>query len=264
MNLVHGTPVMLTNTDGNAVWEATFAPFGEPVSLNEDPDGDGTAVTMNIRMPGQYFDAETGLNYNWHRFYDPAVGRYAQAETPINEVSAANGYRYADNSPLKAYDVTGENGCGGRNQCSALSAGESAWIQALKNLVPNPCDPVPNPCSVEPILQLCPDLGHPAEHQGPSRRNRGLCYINLDTHTYTSGGRRNAVYLACGIDHEYCELSGMSDCDSYNHQIDCIEKNLKPVPIDVECRRDYACDPLKPLPPYCPKTSDITGPSTGR
>ena len=62
VNRVHGdqlgTPVMLTNTDGNAVWEATFAPFGETVSVNEDPDGDGTAVTMNIRLPGQYFDAE--------------------------------------------------------------------------------------------------------------------------------------------------------------------------------------------------------------
>ncbi len=107
MNLVHGTPIMLTDTDGNAVWEATFAPFGETVSVNEDPDGDGTAVTMNIRLPGQYFDAETGLNYNWHRFYDPAVGRYVQAEEPIFDYSELQPFKYANNNPLAESDIRG-------------------------------------------------------------------------------------------------------------------------------------------------------------
>ena len=38
------------------------------------------AVVNNLRFPGQYFDAETGLHYNYFRDYDPAVGRYVQSD----------------------------------------------------------------------------------------------------------------------------------------------------------------------------------------
>jgi len=34
----------------------------------------------NENLPGQYFDAETGLHYNWNRFYDPETGRYISAD----------------------------------------------------------------------------------------------------------------------------------------------------------------------------------------
>jgi len=33
-------------------------------------------ITNNLRFPRQYYDAETGLHYNWHRYYWPEVGRY--------------------------------------------------------------------------------------------------------------------------------------------------------------------------------------------
>ena len=38
------------------------------------------AITNNLRFPGQHFDAETGLHYNWHRFYDPSTGGYISAD----------------------------------------------------------------------------------------------------------------------------------------------------------------------------------------
>jgi len=59
-------------SDGAAVkvWSATHDPFGQ-ATVNDDVDGNGTAVTLNVRFPGQYYDQETGLHYNYFRYYDP-------------------------------------------------------------------------------------------------------------------------------------------------------------------------------------------------
>jgi len=70
-----GAPVLLTAANGTAVWAAEYAPFGQ-ATVNDDVDGDGNKVTCNLRFPEQYFDAESGLHYNWHRYYEPKSGRY--------------------------------------------------------------------------------------------------------------------------------------------------------------------------------------------
>jgi len=46
--------------------------FGESAPQT-DPDGDGTSFELNLRFPGQYFDAETGLHYNYFRDYEPGT-----------------------------------------------------------------------------------------------------------------------------------------------------------------------------------------------
>ncbi len=50
-----------------------WQPFGQPHSIT------GT-LTENRRFPGQWFQLEAGLHYNWHRHYDPTIGRYTQAD----------------------------------------------------------------------------------------------------------------------------------------------------------------------------------------
>jgi len=65
-----GTPQKITNSSGTVVWQATYSSFGKATV-----DGSST-ITNNLRFPGQYFDSETGLHYNFHRFYDPEMGRY--------------------------------------------------------------------------------------------------------------------------------------------------------------------------------------------
>jgi RHS repeat-associated protein len=89
-----GTPIRMTDGSQRTVWEAGYSAFGV-ASWNENPDGDGTTVTSNLRLPGQYFDAETGLNYNWHRYYAPELGRYLQpdplADMPSRPAPARRG-----------------------------------------------------------------------------------------------------------------------------------------------------------------------------
>ncbi len=46
----------------HVVWQTWHEPFGATVALNEDPDGDGTNVVLNLRFSRQYYDAETGLH----------------------------------------------------------------------------------------------------------------------------------------------------------------------------------------------------------
>jgi len=74
-----GAPVMMTDSSAEKVWEANYKPFGE-VEVDEDPDGDGKAIELNVRLPGQYYDKETGTYYNYYRDYDPSLGRYIQAD----------------------------------------------------------------------------------------------------------------------------------------------------------------------------------------
>jgi len=86
-------------------WDLNGSAFGEHAA-NQDPDADGTAVTFNLRFPGQYLDAETGLHYNYFRDYEPGVGRYVESD-PIGLWGGANTYAYALGSPLLFSDPRG-------------------------------------------------------------------------------------------------------------------------------------------------------------
>ncbi len=100
-----GTPQALTDANGRVVWTASYTPFGI-ATVNEDPDGDGIRVTNNFRLPGQYYDAETGLNYNYQRTYDPATGRYTQHD-PIGLNGGMNPFGYVGGNPVTGVDPYG-------------------------------------------------------------------------------------------------------------------------------------------------------------
>jgi RHS repeat-associated protein len=87
-----GTPMLMTDYAGSVVWQAEFKPFGEPLSVSG-------SITNNLRFPGQYYDSETGLNYNWFRYYDSKLGRYKETD-PIGIQKGQNHlYSYVGNSP---------------------------------------------------------------------------------------------------------------------------------------------------------------------
>lgn len=57
-------------------------------------------------LAGQYFDQETGLHYNYHRYYDPATGRYLTPD-PIGLAGGVNLFAYSYNNPLNLIDPWG-------------------------------------------------------------------------------------------------------------------------------------------------------------
>ena len=94
-----GTPQQLVDAQGTVVWQAAYLPYGEAKVLK-------ATVQNNLRFPGQYFDTETGLHYNWNRYYNPKTGRYITAD-PIGLAGGMNLYAYVGGNPVNAVDVEG-------------------------------------------------------------------------------------------------------------------------------------------------------------
>lgn len=95
-----GTPQRLIKSNGATVWWATYTAFGE---ASVDPD---SSIENNLRFPGQYYDQETGLHYNYFRDYDPSIGRYIQSD-PIGLEGGINTYAYVGGNPLSYIDPDG-------------------------------------------------------------------------------------------------------------------------------------------------------------
>lgn len=102
-----GTPRLVTNASQTIIWRWDSSPFGA-TDAQQDPDGDNQAFVLNLRFPGQYFDDETGLHYNYFRDYDPALGRYIESD-PIGLRGGINTYAYVSGSPVMMTDPEGKS-----------------------------------------------------------------------------------------------------------------------------------------------------------
>lgn len=100
-------PRVITDTADRVVWRWDSEPFGSDMA-NEDPSNLGT-FQYNLRFPGQYYDKETGLHYNYQRDgYDAATGRYTQSDPLGLFGGSLSTYGYANQNPLSFTDPTGE------------------------------------------------------------------------------------------------------------------------------------------------------------
>jgi RHS repeat-associated protein len=147
----------MRHSAGHVVWQWPYSGFGEepPVGLLTPT----TAITtttlawnatlglwmvatrsseLNLRYPGQYFDDESKLTYNYFRSYDALKGRYTQSD-PIGLAGGWNTYAYANGSPLKYIDPMG----------LATQAEIDAAIKTLRDNYPNDFPRVPT--SVTPF-----------------------------------------------------------------------------------------------------------------
>ena len=89
----------MTDATKAVVRAARYEPFGAVSAITG-------AAALNARFPGQWFQIEDGLAYNWHRTYDATLGRYTQAD-PLGFVDGPSVYGYAEQSPLVLSDRDG-------------------------------------------------------------------------------------------------------------------------------------------------------------
>ncbi|KRW62032.1 RHS repeat-associated core domain-containing protein [Pseudomonas sp. TTU2014-080ASC] len=97
------TPRLATNHAGQEVWRWKSNAFGEGSAV--EAPGSGLSA-INLRFPGQYYDSESGLYYNYFRDYDPQTGRYVESD-PMGLKAGLNTYGYVLGNPHRYTDPRG-------------------------------------------------------------------------------------------------------------------------------------------------------------
>ncbi len=98
-----GTPQLVTDARQQPVWQANYTAFGKASVSTEK-------ITLNLRLPGQYFDNETSHHYNYFRYYDWLTGRYLTSD-PIGLDGGMNTYSYVGGNPISFIDSLGLTLC---------------------------------------------------------------------------------------------------------------------------------------------------------
>ena len=83
---------MLTDAAGHTVWRGRYGAWG---GLEGEEKAEG--IHQPLRLQNQYCDEETGLHYNFFRYYDPVLGRFI-SQDPIGLAGGLNAYRFAPNA----------------------------------------------------------------------------------------------------------------------------------------------------------------------
>jgi RHS repeat-associated protein len=93
-----GTPQELTDCEGKVAWSAQYKAWGQAKeAISEAAYKAG--IRNPIRFQGQYFDEETGLHYNRHRYYNPNTAGYL-TQDPIRFFGGHNFYKYGPNPTM--------------------------------------------------------------------------------------------------------------------------------------------------------------------
>ncbi|HUD43666.1 MAG TPA: RHS repeat-associated core domain-containing protein [Dokdonella sp.] len=104
-----GTPRVAADPATNA-WRWRWNFFGTAFGEHAPTVPASGALALDLRYPGQAYDAETGLHYNYFRDYEPGTGRYIESD-PIGLNGGLNTYRYSYVNPLVFFDKNGLSPC---------------------------------------------------------------------------------------------------------------------------------------------------------
>ena len=113
----------ITNASGAVVDHLDYDGFGNVINETSQTNGD------RYKWTGREFDSETGLQYNWARYYDPKTGRWTSSDPLSFAAGDTNLYRYVANASTGATDPTG------------LKSKEE-WQQEAQQLLGGATDPI--------------------------------------------------------------------------------------------------------------------------
>ena len=183
-----GTPRVLTDNNASVVWSALYTAFGQAQISVE-------TVTNPHRLPGQYYDPETGLHYNYHRYYNPNTGRYLTPD-PIGLEGGVNLYGYVGNDPINKKDPSGlfATPCTPGTECIKCD------FAALFTESPKKICADPNQCKacVECVAAVVGSLGHNTPPACGEFSPLFLTQMNVFRNIATMGTGMNAVSANSG------------------------------------------------------------------
>ena len=86
-----GVPREMTDSQGKLIWKGRYDAWGQLIH-DSNRHAQGT-MHQPFRLQNQYFDQETGLHYNFLRYYEPTLGRFI-TQDPIGLMGGMNLYRF--------------------------------------------------------------------------------------------------------------------------------------------------------------------------
>ncbi|SJN58281.1 Putative deoxyribonuclease RhsC [Vibrio ruber DSM 16370] len=121
-----GTPLEITDATGAVAWSVDYHSYGNVAYQRK------AEIVSPLRFQGQYYDAETGLHYNRHRYYSPSTGRFITPD-PIGLAGGLNNYQYVKNptgwiDPLGLSQCVGD--CPGANDPNGTNGGNAPNVVA--------------------------------------------------------------------------------------------------------------------------------------
>ncbi|MGU9836263.1 RHS repeat-associated core domain-containing protein, partial [Pseudomonas sp. LF195] len=146
-------------------------------------------VDNPLRFQGQYFDQESGLHYNRHRYYNPDIGRYLTPD-PVKLAGGINAYQYVPN-PTGWVDPLGLSRCPGN--CDPAKSPESSPSNANVN---EGQPPLPSPEDIEwtahgykhsPSKKMSWKDILTTTKSGPAKYRPGIDIENLEREAYKNG-----------------------------------------------------------------------------
>jgi RHS repeat-associated protein len=176
------TPRLIADAAGTTVWRwDQQEPFGNDVP-NGDPNATGATFDFPLRFPGQYFDRETNLAYNYFRDYDPSIGRYVESD-PVGLKAGINTYAYVGQDPLGGVDPLGLVKVHG-NWCGPDWTGgyKKEWNQLTPNeqqLAKLPIGPIDVSCMKHDKCYASCRAGSPCNPDA-----RSTCFADCDLTLY--------------------------------------------------------------------------------